>query len=311
MLKALLIASRPKTLALALAGPIVAAAMASILFEWDKSIFLWQILTTIFLQVLSNYANDYGDFEKGTDQLANRNDRALTAGLISQTAMKKAVLITAALAFISGIALLNQSFPSIGIYFALFLILGITAIAGAIKYTMGASAYGYRALGDVVVFLFFGPVAIIGGFYLHTHEIGLDILLISVAFGLFSVAVLNINNIRDIQSDRISNKKTLANQWGKEKAISYQRALLLTAWLLNVYVLVLRQLDLWGDSKPLFKDMALLPIVFMPFLMAFLFHCNKLKTMEERSDYNKQLRNIALLTLSFALTWVAISILLF
>ena len=311
MFKALFIASRPKTLALALAGPIVAAAMASILFQWDRSIFLWHALTTIFLQILSNYANDYGDFEKGTDQRAKRNDRALTAGLISQTAMKKAIFTTATLAFLSGIALLNQSFSSNSIYFALFLIIGIAAIAAAIKYTMGASAYGYKSLGDVVVFLFFGPVAILGGFYLHTHHLGLDILLISVAFGLFSVAVLNINNIRDIQSDRISNKKTLANQWGKEKAISYQRALLLTAWLLNVYVLVLRQLDLWGESKPLFKDIALLPIVFMPFLMAFLFHCSRLKTIEERSDYNKQLRNIALLTLAFALAWVLIGLLLF
>ena len=312
MLKALLIASRPKTLALALAGPIVAAAMASIIFHWDKAIFLWHMVTTIFLQVLSNYANDYGDFVKGTDQKAQRKDRALTAGIISKGAMKNAVIVTAILAFISGIILLNQSFSSSKlVYFIGFLSLGFAAIAAAIKYTVGKSAYGYRSLGDLVVFVFFGPIAIAGGYYLHTHSLGLEIVLVSVAFGLLSVAVLNINNIRDIQSDIKSNKRTLANYLGKEKAITYQRALLVTAWLLNVYALIVRQLAIWGEETPGFETIAPLTIVFLPFLVAFLLHCSRLKTIESRNDYNKQLRNIALLTLAFSLAWALVSSILF
>lgn len=182
MLKALLIASRPKTLALALAGPIVAAAMASIMFHWDKKIFLLHILTAILLQVLSNFANDYGDFVKGTDQKAKRKDRALTAGIITQESMKKVLRVTVFLTLVSGLFLLKESFAADRFYFIGFFILGIAAIAAAIKYTVGKSPYGYRSLGDIMVFLFFGPVAIAGGFYLHTHSINLDIFMLSAAF---------------------------------------------------------------------------------------------------------------------------------
>ena len=309
MIKAFVQAARPKTLALALAGPIVAAALASIIFSWDKSVFMWQVLTTVGLQVLSNFDNDYGDFAKGTDQAANRSDRALASGAISHETMKKALYVVTAFTLIAGIMLLRSSLN--GGQFVAFFVLGIMAIAAAINYTVGKKAYGYHKLGDAFVFVFFGWVSVAGGFYLHTYSLTIESALLSTAFGFLAMAVLNINNIRDIDTDLLSNKKTMANSMGKQKAISYQRFLLMGAWLLNVLALVMRQIAIWGGHKPEFSQLALVPVVFLPFLLMYMFHLSALKAATVQQDYNIQLRNVSLLCLSLAIYWVMLGKLLF
>lgn len=229
-------AARLRTLPLSVSGIILGAAYAYHLVA-DKShfwlIFILCLLTTLFFQVLSNYANDYGDAIKGTD---NENrvgpKRAIQSGEISKNAMKKAIFITAILGLISSAAIIYFSFGSSQfIQAAIYFILAIASILAAIKYTVGSSAYGYRGLGDVFVFLFFGLVSTLGVFYLYVHSINFVIILPAIGIGLLSTAVLNMNNMRDIDNDTTMQKNTLVVKMGYENAKKYHYFLIFTAIL--------------------------------------------------------------------------------
>jgi 1,4-dihydroxy-2-naphthoate octaprenyltransferase len=189
------------------------------------------------LQILSNFANDYGDGVKGTD-----NDdrigpkRAIQSGLISPLAMKRAMIITSILTLISAIMLIYFAFRDTNLGYSLFyLVLGILAIISAIRYTVGNTAYGYRGFGDVFVFVFFGLVSTLGVNFLYSKQINFDLLLPATAIGFLSVGVLNLNNMRDEASDRKSNKNTIVVQIGAAKAKKYHYFLIVSAMILMVF----------------------------------------------------------------------------
>ena len=192
------------------------------------------LLTTIGLQVLSNFANDYGDGIKGTDNEDRVGPkRAIQSGVISPAAMKRAIIITALLTFLSAIALIYNAFHFKYFYYSvIFLVLGVMAIASAIRYTVGKGAYGYRGYGDLFVFVFFGLVSTFGSYFMFAKELSWLLLLPSVAIGFLSVGVLNLNNMRDEESDRKSGKNTIVVKNGNAFARKYHFFLIISAMLL-------------------------------------------------------------------------------
>ena len=224
-------AARLRTLPLSVSGIITGSAVAlrekPEAFRWD--IFLLALLTTVLFQILSNFANDYGDWVKGTDNEHRIGPaRALQSGAITRQQMKRVVLITAALSILSAIALIIAAFGSENLLYTLvFFVLGLLCVAAAIKYTVGRSAYGYRGLGDVFVFVFFGLVSVVGSQFLYTQQIDKAVWL--PAIGLLSVAVLNLNNMRDYENDRRSGKHTLVVKMGISLAKYYHYYLVVIA----------------------------------------------------------------------------------
>jgi 1,4-dihydroxy-2-naphthoate octaprenyltransferase len=229
-------AARLRTLPLSVSGIIVGSfyAMSQSLFNWK--IVLFALSTTLGLQVLSNFANDYGDGIKGTD-----NDdrvgpkRAIQSGAISPSAMKNAMILTAVLTMISAMALIYFSFKDTNYVYSLFyLTLGALAVASAIRYTVGNTAYGYRGYGDIFVFVFFGLVSTIGIYFMFSKSIedGYLLFLPACAIGLLSVGVLNLNNMRDEFSDRKVGKNTIVVKIGGAKAKIYHYFLIITAMIL-------------------------------------------------------------------------------
>lgn len=200
-------------------------------FSWK--VFGLALLTTLLLQILSNLANDYGDSQKGADN-ENRIGpaRAVQSGLITPQAMKNGIIVSAVLSLISGIALLYFAMEgNITIPFVIMFLLGLASIGAAIKYTVGKSAYGYRGMGDVFVFLFFGLLGVGGSFYLQIGNLAelVGILFPAIAMGLLCTGVLNLNNMRDIENDLAVGKVTLAASMGLAKAKNYHRFLILGA----------------------------------------------------------------------------------
>ena len=227
-------AARLRTLPLSVSGIIVGSfyAMSQSMFNWKIVIFA--LSTTLGLQILSNFANDYGDGIKGTDNEDRVGPkRAIQSGVITPAAMKRALVITSILTLISAILLIYVAFKDHNLGFSLFYLgLGILAIASAIRYTVGNSAYGYRGYGDLFVFLFFGLVSTLGIYFMFAKEMDWFLVLPATAIGFLSVAVLNLNNMRDEASDRKSNKNTLVVKMGGEKAKIYHYFLVISAMIL-------------------------------------------------------------------------------
>lgn len=222
-MKAWLSAFRLRTLPLALSSILLGAFLAAKNLSYKFEVTLWCVITTVFLQILSNLANDYGDAQNGADNDNRKGpSRAVQTGAISKTAMFRAIIIFVLLSLSSGLYLLWISFGLEHIEQGLVLLgIGLLAILAAIKYTAGKNPYGYAGLGDISVFLFFGLVGVLGTYYLHTLTFNWFLLLPASACGLFSVVVLNINNIRDIDSDVIAGKRSIPVRLGKKAARIY------------------------------------------------------------------------------------------
>ncbi len=207
-------------------------------FRW--SIFIFSFLTTILLQILSNLANDYGDALFGADNEERTGPkRQVQDGLISAGAMKRMIWFFAALSFLSGIVLLYLSQLKV-ITFGIFLVLGLLAITAAVSYTISVKKpYGYKGYGDISVFVFFGLLAVLGSYFLHVRSLDIELLLPAATCGFFATGVLNINNIRDITSDRVAGKISIPVRIGLQKAVIYHGILLFGGFLLSViYVMV-------------------------------------------------------------------------
>lgn len=239
MLKNWLQAFRLKTLPLAFAAITMGAFVANVENSLRWEVYGLALLTATLLQILSNLANDYGDFKKGTD---NENrvgpTRALQSGAITEKAMLNAVILLSILSLIAGIFLLYIGLQDFSDWRTLTMLgIGLASIAAAIKYTVGKSAYGYSGLGDVFVFIFFGLVSVLGSYFLMTGNLTYKPVLPAISVGLLAVGVLNINNIRDIKNDKASNKITLAVKLGRNKAKTYQMVITLVAFLtLSSYI---------------------------------------------------------------------------
>ena len=219
-------AVRLRTLPLALASILAGSFLA----QWQGA-FRWEILllaalTTIFLQILSNLSNDYGDTVHGADSAERQGPvRAVQSGMISLAEMKKAMYLFGVLSLVSGLFLIYLALDDWKLFF-LFLGIGLTAIWAAITYTSGSKPYGYAGLGDISVFVFFGLTGVLGTYFLHTLSFEPLAVLIAISLGCFSTAVLNINNIRDIESDEKAGKRSIPVRIGRIKAVQYNWALL-------------------------------------------------------------------------------------
>lgn len=227
-------AARLRTLPLSLSGIIMGAFIAKWRLygeggTWDWRIFALALLVTLLYQVLSNYANDYGDGVKGTDakRVTEAEARAVASGKITAKQMKNAVIVLSILSFAATVALLYVAFiPDYMNEFYIFIGLGVASILAAIGYTIGKKPYGYMGLGDIFVFIFFGLVSVCGSYFLFTKSFRWDMLLPGTAIGMMSMAVLNLNNMRDIESDKLSGKNSLALRIGFKNAMIYEMILL-------------------------------------------------------------------------------------
>lgn len=208
-------------------------------FRWD--IFLLCILTTVFLQILSNLSNDYGDSVHGADSVSRKGpSRAVQSGVIQPGQMRLAIVIFGLLSLATGLVLLFVSFGFDWRAILFFLALGLLSIAAAITYTIGRKPYGYLGLGDLSVLMFFGLVGVMGSYYLFTKTVSWYEVLPAMSMGLLSIAVLNINNIRDIESDKAAGKYSVPVRLGRKKAVVYHWILLAFAILFTFSYTLLR-----------------------------------------------------------------------
>ena len=286
-------AARLRTLPLSVSGIIVGSAYAYYQGFSDWRIVVLALLTTLGLQVLSNYANDYGDGVKGTDSNRIGEKRLVAAGIITAAQMKKAVIITAILTFIMALLLIYVAFGKENFALSLiFILLGVGSIGAAIKYTVGKSAYGYCGFGDLFVFIFFGLVSVIGSNFLFTHFIDWKLFLPASAIGLLSVAVLNLNNMRDIENDKIAGKNTLVVKMGMKKAKKYQN------YLITVSFLFLLMFTFF------------LNIIFFQFLLVYLYlgqHLLNVDKSQNYEDFDPELKKVALSTFALSiLFWLTL-----
>lgn len=245
---------RLRTLPLSVAGIILGSGLAYSLspFTFQLSTFLLAVLTALCLQILSNLSNELGDALKGTDaDQHGRQAYGLQAGTITMQQMKRMIILFVVLSILFGSALIFTAFgsPIVNCFqssinrpivnrqivnILIFLGLGLLAIIGAIKYTLGKHSYGYMGLGDLGVFLFFGLLSTMGAYYLQTQTLTWEVFWAGVAVGLPCVGVLNLNNIRDMNNDRAHHKRTFACALGPKGARIYHSLLLLSAMTIMV-----------------------------------------------------------------------------
>ncbi len=289
-MKAWISAFRPRTLPLALSCIGMGAFMAAANGYFSATVVGLCVLTTLFLQILSNLANDYGDSKHGADSVHREGPmRAVQAGHIQARHMKKGMLVFSLLSLVSGLLLLWVAFGTEGLMlFLVFLALGLASIWAAINYTAGDKPYGYAGLGDVFVFVFFGLVGVLGTYFLQAQELQPLVILPALVCGFFSTAVLNVNNIRDINSDKLAGKHSIPVRLGPKKARIYH-LLLLLGGVLCAFAYVL----LTYESPWQFLFILALPLVAVNGLNVW-----RKQTSKELDPYLKQM---AITTLLFVL----------
>ena len=240
-------AFRLKTLPLALSNTIMGSALAAGEDKFRWSIFGLAALTTILLQIMSNMANDYGDFVNGKDTAERIGPkRMVQSGEITPKTMLRGIIIIGIFTAISGLTLILVGTAGIDITnILIFGVLGIAAIVAAIKYTVGKNPYGYRGLGDIFVFIFFGLVGVIGTYFLHAQSFSWDLLLPASAMGFLSTGVLNMNNLRDYEADKNANKKTIVVAMGPQRAKLYHLFLVGGAILLAIIYTIINYSSPW------------------------------------------------------------------
>ncbi|CAM3429079.1 1,4-dihydroxy-2-naphthoate octaprenyltransferase [Aequorivita lipolytica] len=304
-IKAWIAAARLRTLPLSVSGIIIGASLGNAArypstFEnfvgggisvpfWKSSIFWLAILVTIGFQVLSNFANDYGDGVRGTDAKREGEKRMVGSGIISPKQMKVGMIITGVITFFLATILIFMAFRNENFIISfLFFNLTIVSLIAAVKYTVGKKAYGYSGLGDVFVFLFFGLLSVLGSYYLFTHSLQWQLLLSAASIGFFSAAVLNLNNMRDIENDAAVEKNTLVVKSGMKKAKKYHAFLLLFGMLCAIIYTVINY------REPM---QFLYLIAFIPFLL-------NIKTVFKNKSpmlLDGELKKVALSTFLFAI----------
>lgn len=292
-------AARLRTLPLSLSGIIMGAFIAKWRLYgeggiWDWKIFALALVVTLLYQVLSNYANDYGDGVKGTDakRATEAESRAVASGRITAKQMKNAVILFSILSFVATIALLYIAFiPKYMNEFYIFIGLGVASILAAIGYTVGKKPYGYMGLGDLFVFIFFGLVSVCGSYFLFTKSFSWDMLLPGTAVGMMSMAVLNLNNMRDIESDRLSGKNSFALRIGFKNAMIYEMILLQLP-----LILIMIFLGLNGFIQNQNYYVFIVMILLIPFAKLR----RKIMAVKEPKELDPFLKQVGILTFTMA-----------
>ena len=237
---------RLRTLPLSTAGVLLGILLATADYRVSWGVAVLTVLTTVCLQILSNLSNELGDVLHGTDTPERLGPQyGLNSGELTVAQMKRLIGLFVVLCMVSGTAMTWYSFGTLlDLTPILVLLLGAAAITGAMKYTLGRNPYGYRGLGDVYVFLFFGIVAVCGAYFVVSHTMFWRLLLPGAAVGCFSVGVLNVNNIRDMKTDA-RNRVTVAIRLGEHRAKIYQSILIVLGWALMVAYCCLRFFSWW------------------------------------------------------------------
>ena len=281
-------AARLRTLPLSLSGIIVGNGLAYGIDQFSLVILFLSFATTIAFQVLSNFANDYGDGVKGTDNESRIGPaRVLQQGLLTREELKRGIQICAVVSLLFAFALIYVAFGTSDLLFSLiFILLGIVSVVAAIKYTVGTNAYGYRALGDLFVFLFFGGVSVLGSYFLQAQEFQIDLLLPATALGWLSVGVLNLNNMRDIHTDKEVNKITMAVLLGASLSKAYHAFLLIGAVLTCIFYVKM-------DIRPVY--------LFMIAVLPMMIHLKRVLSYTDPKEFDPELKRLALCTFLFSI----------
>ena len=288
-------AARLRTLPLSISGIIMGSFIARWKLlqngeTWDITIFALALLVTLLYQVLSNYANDYGDGVKGTDKnrIGEAEQRAVASGKISASQMRNAVILFALLSLVTTFYLLYKAFfPNFINEFYTFIGLGVACILAAIGYTVGKKPYGYLGLGDIMVFIFFGLVSVCGSYFLFTKSFDWDILLPASAIGLLSAAVLNLNNMRDIENDEKSGKKTLALRLGFKNAMIYEMIILVLPPILVLMYMMINHLQEQGKYYAFIFFVTVFPLMSLR---------RKIMAVKEPKELDPFLKQVAMIT---------------
>ena len=285
-------AMRLRTLPLTLSsvgmGSFLAARYGG--FRWDVLVLC--ALTTVFLQILSNFANDYGDSINGADHAGRQGPaRAVQSGAISASQMLNAIVVLSVLALLSGISLLwialqKSTWETVLFFFGL----GLLSIVAAITYTAGKKPYGYAGLGDLAVIVFFGWVGVLGTFYLFTHQFDLLLVLPATSCGLFATAVLNVNNIRDIESDTKAGKKSVPVRIGRQNATKYHWTLLGGGLVCAIVYVIYTFQDAWQ-------------FLFLLTLPLFFYNAMGIYRKQKPAELDPYLKQMAITSLIFMLTF--------
>ncbi|NOU58986.1 1,4-dihydroxy-2-naphthoate polyprenyltransferase [Marinifilum caeruleilacunae] len=290
--KAWIHAFRLRTLPLALSNIFLGSLLAASDGKFSVKIFLLATLTTLFLQVLSNLANDLGDSISGAD---NENrigpERAVQSGIISKKEMTRMVIVFVLLSLSAGLWLLWEALQLLNHTQALIMLgVGLLAIGAAINYTVGKNPYGYSGFGDLFVFLFFGLAGVLGTYFLHTGTLNLSLLLPAISVGFLSVGVLNLNNMRDIENDSKTGKKTLVVKIGALFAKKYHLFLIAGAMLAACAYIFIHWTSVFQ----------LLFLISFPLLIRNMMVVSKNKIAQE---LDPELKKLALATLLFSLSF--------
>jgi len=290
--KAWITALRLRTLPLSVSGVITGSLIALSKSVFDWKVFFLALTTTLFLQILSNLANDYGDNQNGADNLDRIGpERMVQSGVISAKEMKRMIVLFATMASILGVCLLLISHLVLfSVSFFVLLILGILAIWAALTYTIGNNPYGYSGWGDLSVFLFFGLLSVTGTYYLYAGEITPDVFLPAISIGALSVGVLNINNMRDHDNDKAAGKNTVVVKIGVSKAKYYHTALLVIALIASLLYMFVNHIYYPG-------------YLFVFILIPLTKHLLHIFHFQNSSSFDKELKKLALITILFSLAF--------
>lgn len=287
-------AARPRTLPLALSGIIMGCGLAWFYSAVQMVVSVLAIITATLIQVFSNFANDYGDSQRGTDNPFRLGPtRTMQSGEISKKEMETGMLIIGGLSFIFGIWLvyLGTWRHSKTAFFS-FIGFGILSLLAAYFYTAGKKSYGYIGLGDLFVFLFFGLLPVPGVFYLNTNHLPVLIFLPAITIGLFSTGVLNLNNMRDIENDKNSGKITVPVRIGQQRSRIYHSIVILAGWICAVIFIVNQHKSIWQW-------------LFTITLPVFVLDLAKIIRTENNRELDPFLKRLALSTLAFTLLFCA------
>lgn len=281
-------ASRIETLPLSISGIVLGSFFAYYNYGFDNIIFVLSLITAISFQILSNFANDYGDGILGTDKNRIGPKRVIASGKLTFEEIKKGIIVNIFISITLSYSLVKYSFKSDYLFIIIFLFLSIFSILAAIKYTMGKTPYGYYGFGDIFVFIFFGLLSVFGSYFLQTKSIDFEVFILGAIIGFLCVGVLNLNNIRDIENDSKMNKKTIPSRIGFKNAKFYHYCLIILSLLLII---------LFTAKFKISNNFILIIFGILPIL----FHLFKVIQAKSPIEFKPLLKQLALSTFFFSI----------